>query len=79
MLYFSESEDVAFISSIVQKITQTNKNGEFAGHEKIKQATNSLTSMQHSKWVRSANSQASLLSTFRYPGKNDKFADWRRL
>ena len=36
---------------------QTNKIGEFAGHVQIKQVTNSLTSVQHSKWARSTNSQ----------------------
>ena len=41
-----------FISNTVQNIIQTNKNGEFAGHAQIKQATNSLTSGQHSKWAR---------------------------
>ena len=41
-----------FISNAVQKIIQTDKNGEFAGYVQIKQATNSLTSMQHFKWAR---------------------------
>ena len=34
----------------VQKIIQTNKNGHFAGHVQIKQATNTFTTfVQHSK------------------------------
>ena len=37
-----------FISNAVQKILQTNNNGKFAGHVQIKQATNSLTSVQRS-------------------------------
>ena len=45
-----------FISNAVQKIIQTNRNGRFAGHLQIKQATNSLISVQHSKWARSVNS-----------------------
>ena len=59
-----------FMSNVVEKSIQTNKNGESSGHVQIKQATNSLTSVPQSKWARSANSPASLLSTFRYPWKN---------
>ena len=59
-----------FKSDATQKIIQTNKNHKFAGHVQIKQAINSLTSVQHSKSARSPNSPASLLSTFRYARKN---------
>ena len=38
-----------FISNAAQKIIQTNPNREFAVHVQIKQATNSLISVQHSK------------------------------
>ena len=44
-------------------------NAVFACHVQVLKATNSLTSVQHCKWAHSANSPASLLSTFRYPGK----------
>ena len=43
------------MSNIKMFISTTNKNGEFAGHMQIKQDTNSLISVQHSKWTRSAN------------------------
>ena len=59
-----------FISNAAQKIIQANKMTNFVGHVQIKQATNSLTSVQHAKWTRSAKSLASLLSTFCYPRKN---------
>ena len=58
-----------FMSNAVQKIIQTNNNGEFAVHVQIKEATNRITSVQHSKWIRSVNSPASLLSHFASPGK----------
>ena len=58
------------VSNIKMFISTTNKNGEFAGHMQMKQETNSLISVQHSKWTRSANNSALLLSTFRYPQKN---------
>ena len=38
-----------FISNAVREIIQINKNGEFADHVQIKKATDSFTSVQHSK------------------------------
>ena len=58
-----------FISN-AEKIFEQSQNAEFAGHVQIKQATNSFTSVQQSKWARSANSPVSLLSTFHYSRKN---------
>ena len=50
MLHAIESNVLKmFSNNAVQKIIQTNKNGEFSGHVQIKQATNSLTSVLHSK------------------------------
>ena len=38
-----------FASDTVQKIIQTKKHGEFSSHTQIKQATNNVTFVQHSK------------------------------